>query len=143
MPSSESAARVAPRLGPRSECGSGPEPAGDRLTFVGTATTLLRLGGFTLLADPNFLHRGQDVHLGYGLFSGRRIEPALQPAELPALDAMVLHLGGTRMLGVLVTSEARSRGLADGVQVVHAGQTVQLTRQLHGAGDSRRPAGED
>jgi hypothetical protein len=125
------------------ERGSGPELAGDRLTFLGTATTLLRLGGFTLLADPNFLHRGQHVHLGYGLFSGRRIEPALQPAELPALDAMVLHLGGTRMLGVLVTSEARSRGLADGVQVVHPGQTVQLTRQLHGAGASRRPAGED
>jgi hypothetical protein len=40
-------------------------------------------------------------------------------------------------------NEARSRGLADGVQVVHRGQTVQLTRQLHGAGASRRPAGED
>jgi hypothetical protein len=40
-------------------------------------------------------------------------------------------------------NEARSRGLGDGVQVAHRGQTVQLTRQLHGAGASRRPAGED
>jgi hypothetical protein len=40
-------------------------------------------------------------------------------------------------------NEARSRGLADGVQVVHRGQTVQLTPQLHGAGASRRPAEED
>ena len=30
----------------------------DSLTFVGTATTVLRLGGFTILTDPNFLHRG-------------------------------------------------------------------------------------
>jgi L-ascorbate metabolism protein UlaG (beta-lactamase superfamily) len=37
------------------------------LTFIGTATTVLRLGGFTLLTDPNFLHRGQRAYLGYGL----------------------------------------------------------------------------
>ncbi len=30
----------------------------DTLTFIGTATTVLRLGEFTLLTDPNFLHRG-------------------------------------------------------------------------------------
>lgn len=67
----------------------------DSLTFVGTATTLLRLGGFTLLTDPNFLHRGRRVHLGYGLSSKRRTEPALQPADLPPLDGLVLsHLHG-------------------------------------------------
>jgi hypothetical protein len=37
------------------------------VTFIGTATTLLRLGPFTLLTDPNFLHRGQHAKLGYGL----------------------------------------------------------------------------
>ena len=63
------------------------------LTFGGTATTLLRLGPFTLLTDPNFIHRGQWVYLGYGFVSRRRTEPALQPKELPALDAVVLsHL---------------------------------------------------
>ena len=46
------------------------------LTFVGTATTVLRLGPFTLLTDPNFVRRGQRVHLGYGLYSRRRTEPA-------------------------------------------------------------------
>ena len=65
------------------------------LTFVGTATTVLRLGGFTLLTDPNFIRRGQRVHLGYGLTSKRRTDPALTPAELPAYDALVLsHLHG-------------------------------------------------
>jgi L-ascorbate metabolism protein UlaG (beta-lactamase superfamily) len=61
------------------------------LTFVGTATTVLRLSGFTLLTDPNFIRRGQRVHLGYGLTAKRRTDPALTPAELPAYDALVLH----------------------------------------------------
>jgi L-ascorbate metabolism protein UlaG (beta-lactamase superfamily) len=65
------------------------------LEFVGTATTLLRLGPFTLLTDPNFLHRGQRVYLGKGLFSKRLTEPSLQPEDLPRLDAVVLsHLHG-------------------------------------------------
>lgn len=29
------------------------------LTFVGTASALLRLGDVTVLTDPNFLHRGR------------------------------------------------------------------------------------
>ncbi|HVE97003.1 MAG TPA: hypothetical protein VNA67_08465 [Pseudonocardiaceae bacterium] len=65
------------------------------LAFIGTATTVLRLGGFTLLTDPNFLHRGQRAYLGYGLTSKRLTEPALQPEELPLLDAVLLsHLHG-------------------------------------------------
>lgn len=63
--------------------------------FVGTATTVLRIGSFTLLTDPNFLHRGQWAYLGKGLASRRLTEPALQPHELPSLDAVVLsHLHG-------------------------------------------------
>jgi L-ascorbate metabolism protein UlaG (beta-lactamase superfamily) len=65
------------------------------LEFVGTATTLLRLGPFTLLTDPNFLHRGQRAYLGKGLFSKRLTEPSRQPDELPHLDAVLLsHLHG-------------------------------------------------
>ena len=65
------------------------------LEFVGTATTVLRLGPFTLLTDPNFLHRGQRAYLGKGLVSRRRTEPSLQPSQLPPLDAIVLsHLHG-------------------------------------------------
>lgn len=32
------------------------------LFFVGTATVLLRLGPFTVLTDPNFLHAGDHAH---------------------------------------------------------------------------------
>src|ERR1700712_18614 len=74
--------------------GDSPEPHDDvTLTFGGNATTLLRLGPFPLLTDPNFLHRGQRAYLGYGLFTKRLTEPALQPPQLPALDAILLsHL---------------------------------------------------
>src|SRR5947199_10280799 len=67
----------------------------DSLTFSGNATTLLRLGPFTVLTDPNFLHRGERAYLGYGLFSKRLTEPALQLDELPGVDAVVLsHMHG-------------------------------------------------
>ena len=67
----------------------------DELTFIGTATTILRIGRFTLLTDPNFLHRGQRAYLGKGLWSRRLTEPAMQPHELPPLDAVLLsHLHG-------------------------------------------------
>lgn len=96
------------------------EPVG-HLTFIGTATTLLRLGGFTLLTDPNFLHKGQRAWLGYGLSSRRRTDPALEIADLPPLDAVVLsHLHGdhfdrvarnelTRSLPIITTPEAERR----------------------------------
>jgi L-ascorbate metabolism protein UlaG (beta-lactamase superfamily) len=91
------------------------------LEFIGTATTLLRLGPFTLLTDPNFLHQGQRAYLGKGLFSKRLTEPSLQPEQLPRLDAVVLsHLHGDhfdriarreldRGLPVLTTPEASRR----------------------------------
>jgi len=67
----------------------------DTMTFVGNATSILRIGAFTVLTDPNFLRRGQFAYLGWGLVSRRLLDPALQPAELPPLDAVVLsHLHG-------------------------------------------------
>lgn len=69
------------------------DPLAGSVLFVGTATTLVRFLGFTVLTDPNFLHKGEHVRLGYGLRSTRRTEPALQPHELPPLHAVVLsHL---------------------------------------------------
>lgn len=65
------------------------------VTFIGTATTLIRCGAITVLTDPNFLHQGQRAYLGYGLWSKRRRPPALHVDELPDLDAVLLsHLHG-------------------------------------------------
>ena len=121
------------------------------LTFVGTATTLLRLGGFTLLTDPNFLHRGQRAYLGKGMWSRRRTEPALHPAQLPDLDAIVLsHLHGdhfdrvarhglNKSLPVFTTAQAARRlrrwGFAetvplrpwDSTELTDGGQRLRIT----------------
>lgn len=59
--------------------------------FVGTATVILRYAGFTILTDPNFLHQGDHVHLGYGLRSARRTNPAIDIEDLPPdIDLVVL-----------------------------------------------------
>jgi L-ascorbate metabolism protein UlaG (beta-lactamase superfamily) len=94
------------------------------LTFIGTATTLLRLDRFTLLTDPNFLHRGQRAYLGHGLWTKRRTEPACQPDQLPELDAVVLsHLHGDHFDRV-----ARA-GLAGDLPVVTTGQAARRLRR--------------
>src|SRR5579884_2672121 len=67
-----------------------PELARGSVTFVGTATVILRYAGFTILTDPNFLHRGDHVHLGYGLTATRRTDPAVELEELPPVDFVVL-----------------------------------------------------
>jgi L-ascorbate metabolism protein UlaG (beta-lactamase superfamily) len=65
------------------------------LFFVGNATVLLALGPFTVLTDPNFLHRGQRAYLGRGLTSRRLTEPALDVRDLPDVDVVVLsHMHG-------------------------------------------------
>lgn len=58
--------------------------------FIGTATVLLEYAGFTILTDPNFLHSGDHVHLGYGIKSRRRTDPALEIGELPPIDFVLL-----------------------------------------------------
>ncbi len=63
--------------------------------FVGTATVVIRYAGFTILTDPNFLHAGDHVHLGYGLTSKRLTDPAVDLEDLPPLDFVLLsHLHG-------------------------------------------------
>lgn len=62
----------------------------DEITFIGTATTVISFAGFTILTDPNFLHRGDRAYLGLGLSTRRLTEPARSIEQLPALDFIVL-----------------------------------------------------
>ena len=101
------------------------------MTFVGNATTVLRLGDFTLLTDPNFVTANQRVHLGYGMWTRRRTDPALTIDELPPLDAVLLsHLHGDHFDRVasrrlprdlpIVTNPQARRGLRRrGFEAVH------------------------
>jgi L-ascorbate metabolism protein UlaG (beta-lactamase superfamily) len=140
-------------------------PADDvTMTFGGNATMLLRIGPFTVLTDPNFLHRGQKARLGYGLRAKRLTDPALVPAQLPALDAILLsHMHGdhwdrvaTRSLPKdtpVVTTPEAARCLADRgftgtadlepwqvSEFTSAGQTLRITAVpgVHGPGPLAR-----
>jgi len=67
-----------------------PAAAEGSVQFIGTATVLIRYQGFTILTDPNFLHKGDHVHLGYGLTSERMTNPAIDLDQLPPIDLVVL-----------------------------------------------------
>ncbi|MDP9418067.1 MAG: MBL fold metallo-hydrolase [Actinomycetota bacterium] len=131
---------------------SGADASTGSIEFIGNATTLIRYGGFTLLTDPNFLHRGQRAYLGYGLVSKRLTDPSSQVEDLPELDAVLLsHLHGDhwdriarrsldRGLPILTTPHAsrrlqarpgfrRAMGLRtwDSHTLVKGGRTVRVT----------------
>jgi L-ascorbate metabolism protein UlaG (beta-lactamase superfamily) len=82
----------------RLELSPGSEPPGSEqgtVQFIGTATTLIRYGGLTILTDPNFLHRGERAHIGYGMHATRLTDPAIEFENLPPFDFVVLsHLHG-------------------------------------------------
>ncbi|KAI5459703.1 beta-lactamase superfamily domain-containing protein [Mariannaea sp. PMI_226] len=58
--------------------------------FIGTATTIIEWKGIRMLTDPNFLHAGDHVHLGPGVYARRRTDPAIELADLPGLDFVLL-----------------------------------------------------
>jgi L-ascorbate metabolism protein UlaG (beta-lactamase superfamily) len=70
-----------------------PGPETGSVQFIGTATTLIRYGGLTILTDPNFLHRGDRIHIGYGLHATRLTDPEREFEDLPSIDFVLLsHL---------------------------------------------------
>ena len=60
------------------------------LPLSGRQRSLSGYGGLTLLTDPNFLHRGDHAHLGYGLTSKRLTNPAIELEDLPHVDMVIL-----------------------------------------------------
>src|SRR5688572_32336513 len=128
--------------------------------FVGTATVILRYAGFTILTDPNFLHAGDHVHLGYGLTSERLTDPAIDIDRLPPIDFCILsHYHGDHFdqiveerlqkdLPIITTehaaSELRDKGFTapvaldtwDSVIVEGSGARVRITSMpgQHGPG---------
>jgi L-ascorbate metabolism protein UlaG (beta-lactamase superfamily) len=73
--------------------GESPESGLGSIRFIGTATTLIRYQGMTILTDPNFLHRGDHIHLGYGMHATRLTNPAIDFDNLPPIDLVILsHL---------------------------------------------------
>lgn len=127
------------------ETGSGQETGS--LLFIGNATMLIRYRGFTILTDPNFLHRGQRAYLGYGISTKRRTDPALSVHELPPLDVIVLsHTHGDHWDRVarrgldpktpVVTTTRAARTLARQGFETSVGLDTWDTHRLYGPGGS-------
>ena len=60
------------------------------LTHIGGPTLLIEFGGWRLLTDPTFDHAGGDYRFGWGTGSTKLSEPAIGPAELGPIDAVLL-----------------------------------------------------
>lgn len=123
--------------------GAVPDHRRGSIFFVGTATVILRYGGFTILTDPNFLHKGDHVHLGYGMTSERLIEPAMSLEQLPPLDFVLLsHMHGDhfdhvvserldKKLPILTTKHAAAslKGLGfENPRALDTWDTVEVTK---------------
>ncbi len=114
-----------------------PDVGAGELTFIGTATVLLRYAGFTILTDPNFLHRGDHARLGYGLRSERLTNPAVDIDDLPPLDLVLLshmhddhfdHIAAERLdkrIPIVTTRHARRALRQRGFKEAHALKTWQ------------------
>ena len=115
--------------------------------FVGTATVILRYAGFTVLTDPNFLHAGDHVHLGYGITSTRRTDPAIDIEDLPPIDLVLLsHYHGDHFdrvvqekldtnLPIVTTPHAASKLAGKGFRETHALETWEEFRATKGDAD--------
>ena len=58
--------------------------------FIGNATLLIHFGPFTILTDPNLVHRNAEISLGFGLTATRLTDPAVDVEDLPQPDLVVL-----------------------------------------------------
>jgi len=72
-----------------------PDTATGSVYFIGNATVLIRYAGFTILTDPTFIHKHEQVSIGYGMHSTRLTNPATEIHDLPPLDLILLsHFHG-------------------------------------------------
>ncbi len=101
-----------------------------RLTHIGGPTLLIEFGGWRLLTDPTFDPAGGRYAFGWGTGSVKTAAPALAPAELGEIDAVLLShdqhddnldAAGRELLpraGTVLTTEAgagRLGGNASGI----------------------------
>ncbi|CCK25245.1 hypothetical protein BN159_0866 [Streptomyces davaonensis JCM 4913] len=61
-----------------------------RITHIGGPTTLIEAAGWRLLTDPTFDPPGRRYSFGWGTSSRKTAGPAVDAAELPPLDAVLL-----------------------------------------------------
>jgi L-ascorbate metabolism protein UlaG (beta-lactamase superfamily) len=63
---------------------------GVRVTHIGGPTTLIEVGGWTLLTDPTFDPPGRRYSFGWGTSSRKTAGPAIDVGDLPPIDVVLL-----------------------------------------------------
>jgi L-ascorbate metabolism protein UlaG (beta-lactamase superfamily) len=92
--------------------------------FIGNATVLIRFAGFTILTDPTFIHMHEKVNLGFGLYTTRLTNPAMNIEQLPPLDLVILsHFHGDHFDQVAVRELDKSLPI---VTTPHATEELSL-----------------
>jgi L-ascorbate metabolism protein UlaG (beta-lactamase superfamily) len=93
--------------------------------FIGNATVLLRVAGFTILTDPTFIHKHEQTWLGGGLHTTRLTNPAMELADLPPLDFVLLsHFHGDHF------DQVAERDLDHTLPIVTTPQSAQALEEL-------------
>lgn len=109
-----------------------------RLTHIGGPTLLIEHSGWALLVDPTFDPPGRRYSFGWGTSSRKLTGPALQPDQLPPLDAVLLshdhHADNLDDAGrallptvpTVVTTVPGAGRLGDGARGLHPWRTTTL-----------------
>ncbi|MGY1829315.1 MBL fold metallo-hydrolase [Geodermatophilus sp. SYSU D01180] len=137
-----------------------------RLTHVGGPTLLVEVAGRRLLTDPTFDPPGRSYAFGWGTGSTKTAGPALAPADVLPVDAVLLshdhhadnldHAGRALLaeVPVVVTTASGARRLGNGARGLRDWQTTVLetpglaplevtaTPARHGPPLSRRLVGD-
>ncbi len=108
------------------------------LTHIGGPTLLIEVGGWRILTDPTFDPPGRRYRFGWGTASTKTTGPALDPAELGPLDAVLLthdhHADNLddrgrsllRAVDTVITTESGARRLGDGARSLRAWEVTRL-----------------
>ena len=111
---------------------------GMKITYVGGPTALLEIGPWRLLTDPTFDPPGKRYFFGWGTASKKLQGPAVAPADLGAIDAVLLshdHHGdnldptGRELLpslGTVITTGPGAKRLGDGARGLAPWATTTL-----------------
>jgi L-ascorbate metabolism protein UlaG (beta-lactamase superfamily) len=85
---------------------------------------LIRYSGFTILTDPTFIHMHEKVNLGFGLYTTRLTNPAVNIEQSPPLDLVILsHFHGDHFDQVAVRELGKSLPI---VTTPHATEELSL-----------------
>ncbi|MEU4216416.1 hypothetical protein [Actinoplanes sp. NPDC026623] len=86
------------------------------------------------MTDPNFVSAGSRVHLGYGAWTRRLIDPAMTPGDLPPLDGVVLsHLTAAAVIRAAIPALKESHGGEAGIRTYVPARRTRPARRAREA----------